>query len=282
MKIATIIELVIFLFYELFLFVLCKKEKNQRTNSKIFWGESLFFVGKYIGKRINIQKFIKFSRKKEQYLFELFDQADIGMIKTNLVNSKITYIFVLVPFSIFIGLISRKIKIFILLFFMVMALSFSSDYMINKQVKTRRYEIMNTYPSVLTKMSILVNAGIPIVDAFKRVANSGCGIFYMEMKNCVDSIDNGVPYDLAFENFSKKCGCREIRRFASLCTQNIVNGDTNIVLSLCELSNFAWNERKTRAKLASEQASELLLFPIILMFAGIMIMVIVPTFDSLI
>lgn len=281
MELYKVVVALLLATYIITILLVSGKEKVEISGSKFFMMERLFFVGSFFYGRFPAFRLKSISRNREQILEELYDGKELRLIKQNLCYSKITYAMLLIPCIACIGVILENKKIVLLFIMMLIFLVIYPDVVISQKSQKRHEEIMNSYPGVLTKISVLVNAGIPLIEAFDRVSNSGNTVLYAEMHNCVDAINNGVPYDVAFERFSKKCGCREIRRFVTLCNQNIFNGDSDLIYLLGEISNTAWEERKTRAKLSSERASELLLLPIILMFSGVMIMVIVPAFENL-
>ena len=130
-------------------------------------------------------------------------------------------------------------------------------------------------------MSLLVNAGITATEAFSRVANSNDGILYREMQRTYDEVENGRSISDALDEFAFRCGCKEVRKFVSLYKQNLVKGGPEFPLLLQDMADTAWDERKARARLLGAAAEQKLLIPIMVMFIGVLIMVIVPAFNNL-
>lgn len=148
--------------------------------------------------------------------------------------------------------------------------------------KTVRYaEIQYDFATMLTKMSLLVNAGLTASDAFERVAYSGDGLLYREMQRTVGDISNGMPIDVALSGFANRGECKEVKKFVSLYKQNLIKGGPEFPVLLSEMAEAAWVDKKNRARLTGSIASQKLLFPIMLMFSGVILMVIVPAFNSL-
>lgn len=145
----------------------------------------------------------------------------------------------------------------------------------------RQAKINYDFATVLTKMSLLVNAGLTASEAFERVAYSGEGLLYHEMQRTAEDISNGMPIDAAFNGLSKRGECKEVKKFVSLYKQNLTKGGPEFPALLSEMAESAWIDKKNRARLAGSIASQKLLFPIMLMFFGVILMVIVPAFGSL-
>ncbi len=159
--------------------------------------------------------------------------------------------------------------------------SYLENILSNKREEGRHSEIQSDFATVLTKISLLVNAGLTASEAFERVAYSGSGLLYMEMQRVVSCIANGVPIDTALSGFADRGGCKEVKKFVSLYKQNLSKGGPDFPFLLSEMADAAWVDKKNRARLAGSIASQKLLFPIMLMFSGVILMVIVPAFNSL-
>lgn len=148
--------------------------------------------------------------------------------------------------------------------------------------KERNAEIQYDFATVVTKMSLLVNAGLTATDAFERVANSGNGLLYREMQRTIGDISNGMSPNTALSDFAIRCENKDIKKFVSLYKQNLVKGGTEFPTLLAEMAEAAWIDKKNRARISGSMASQKLLLPIMMMFSGVLLMVIVPAFNSLI
>ena len=74
---------------------------------------------------------------------------------------------------------------------------------------------------------------------------------------------------------------KEIRKFSSILTQNIQKGGGELAASMKYMNIESWEEKKQNAKRKGELAGQKLMLPLMLMFAGILIMVIVPIFMNM-
>ena len=85
----------------------------------------------------------------------------------------------------------------------------------------------------------------------------------------------------SYENFGRRCNVQVYVRFGALLSQNLRKGMKGLTQMLKLESIQAFEERKARAKKLGEEAGTKLLFPMFLMLAVVLIIVIVPAFMSL-
>ena len=77
-----------------------------------------------------------------------------------------------------------------------------------------------------------------------------------------------------------KCNNKYVTKLASAITQNMSKGNSEIVKYLKELNDESWMERKHSSRRMAEKVQSKLLVPTLLMFAGILILVIVPVMSG--
>ncbi|MGN1120290.1 MAG: type II secretion system F family protein, partial [Oscillospiraceae bacterium] len=111
---------------------------------------------------------------------------------------------------------------------------------------------------------------------WRVVSESGNRKLYREMQNAVHNMDNGYSDIQAFEEFAEACKINEIKKFVSIICQNIEKGSSELVHIMKELSIEAWTTKKNVARARGASASTKLILPIMISFAGIIIMIIVP------
>ena len=93
---------------------------------------------------------------------------------------------------------------------------------------------------------------------------------------------NGMSEEDALYRFSQRCGIREARQLASVITQNLKKGSGELSTSLRYLGGECWAEKKNRAVVEGKKAEGRLLVPLMMMFIGILLIIIVPLFSGLI
>ena len=118
-------------------------------------------------------------------------------------------------------------------------------------------------------------------DAWIKVANANEGMLYQEMRNTAMDLSNGMQEVEAYKTFGERCSIKSLRKFSTMMIQNLQKGSNEVVQFLKDMSTEAWEEKKHEVKRKGEKASNKLLLPIGLIFAGVLILIIVPMFGSL-
>ena len=155
------------------------------------------------------------------------------------------------------------------------------DELLNDKINARRDELLRDYPGMLSKLTLLVIAGMPIIEAWIKVANANEGMLYQEMRNTAMDLSNGMQEVEAYKTFGERCSIKSLRKFSTMMIQNLQKGSNEVVQFLKDMSTEAWEEKKHEVKRKGEKASNKLLLPIGLIFAGVLILIIVPMFGSL-
>lgn len=151
----------------------------------------------------------------------------------------------------------------------------------SKIIKKRSEELLNEFPDVVAKLALLINAGMIMKEAWKKIAMNGTGLIYEEMKKTVDEMENGKTELDAYYDFGVRCVIPEVKKFTSTMMQGLVKGNQEFAIMIREQSKEMWEKKQHLVKQQGEKAASKLLLPICLMFIGILIMVIVPIFTNL-
>ena len=280
---SVVLKFVILIFasilacFDVCIFIKSRSDVYDKTGLKIFLMEDLFFVGEYIIKVFHF----KVSGKRTRKLEEIYDRSTAGKISKSATVAPYTYTALFLPVLLMIFAMTENKVAVLLISVLVIFLITYFDIWLDGFLKKRHTMILREFATVLSKMSLLVNAGITATEAFDRVSKSNEGIIYDEMRKAKSEMDNGKAIELALEDFGFRCGCKEVRKFVSLYLQNMVKGGPEFSGLLQDMAEKAWDERKTRARLAGAAAEQKLLIPIMIMFIGVLIMVIVPAFNNL-
>jgi tight adherence protein C len=104
---------------------------------------------------------------------------------------------------------------------------------------------------------------------------------YEELNKTYLEIKNGKPEMTAYEDFAKRCRVKEITKFIAAIIQNLRKGNGELVTLLKLQSNECWQLRKNLARRLGEEASTKLVLPLMIMFVGILIIVILPEIMNL-
>lgn len=160
---------------------------------------------------------------------------------------------------------------------------FLPDSQLNDKVKKRHLQIQLDFPDFLNKLTLLINAGMTVTKAWEKIVldNSKESPLYDELAIVVADIRAGKAEVQSYEDFAKRCRMSEISRFASVIVQNLRKGSNELVSILRLQANECWEMRKHAAKRIGEEASTKMLFPMMIMFLAILIIVAVPAILSL-
>lgn len=165
--------------------------------------------------------------------------------------------------------------------FVVFALMGYLPYDNVTQVVTKRQEdISRQFPQVMSKLTLLTVAGMEVSQAWKLASVSGTGTLYEEMARVLLDFDNNVSPVEAYSRFITKCNNAYTTKLATAIIQNTSKGNSEIVSLFRQLNDESWLEHKHNARRMGEKIQSKLLLPTMLMFAGIIILIIVPVMSG--
>lgn len=91
----------------------------------------------------------------------------------------------------------------------------------------------------------------------------------------------GMAENECYERFGERCGLQVYKKFGTILSQNLKKGTKGLTELLRQEADTAFDERKNTAKQLGEKAGTKILFPMFLMLAVVLLMIIVPAFLSL-
>lgn len=151
----------------------------------------------------------------------------------------------------------------------------------------RARQMLLDYPGFVTRLSLLLEAGMTVRRAFGKIAldykrkkDATVRYAYEELLKSYYEMEGGVMEEQAYENFGKRCGHPKYRTLASLLIQNLKKGNRQLLEILEKESAEAFEERKRYARVQGEAAATKLLIPMVLMLLIVLIILIVPAFLS--
>lgn len=155
------------------------------------------------------------------------------------------------------------------------------DEKFNDELEEKREQLLADFPQMLSKMTLLVNSGMMVREAWRKIANNGERALYKEMQLTDLEMQNGVTELEAYKNFADRCAIKEIRRFSATMTQSLQKGNSEIALFLKSMADEMWEEKKHLVKRKGEAANSKLLIPSAMIFIGILLLIMVPAFSGL-
>lgn len=270
---------------------------------------SIFYLG-MIFKFFNRFDYLKEKLDEVEYKHEYFDYCILGMailfvfkipynkyrdriIKTceiiygknsgKLVNyylyaQQVTIIAIGLVLFLLLYVVIDIMSLFILV--LCCLVSYLVVYELKTQKEQKDFFISMEFPSMISKFTLLLNAGCTVKETWDTVCNNGSGIIYREMKVALDEMRNGINENQAIQKFSSNIDVPEIKKFSSLLLQTAKKGNSDLVFSLRQLVEESLNEKSVKIKTKAQNASQKLLLPSGLIFFGIMIIIIAPLFIS--
>lgn len=154
---------------------------------------------------------------------------------------------------------------------------------VNQQVKRRQMLLKLDFTEFLNKLILLLNAGMNLSRAWQKITEESESErpLYHELRVTLAEIRGGRSEAEAYEDFANRCRTPEIFKFITLVLQNMKKGSGEMVGMLRLLSSECWIMRKNTAKLLGEEASTKLLFPMMVMFFAIILIVMTPAILAL-
>ena len=151
-----------------------------------------------------------------------------------------------------------------------------------QKARAQRYEeLMMDYPGVIMKFTLLVQAGMTVRNAFRKMAvdytrKEEKRIAYEEIVTACHEMESGISELEAYRRFGERCGHVKYKTFATLLIQNLQKGSRHMGEMLEKESVEAWDDRKRKAKVLGEAATTKLLVPMMLMLGVVMAIVMLP------
>lgn len=147
------------------------------------------------------------------------------------------------------------------------------------ELKRKKQSILIELPEILNQLMLLVGAGETVPQALVRIANgkeTAGSPLMAELKETAHALKVNVSFSKAMEDFSKRCAMQEVSRFTTTLLLNYKRGGDELVMALRELSVNLWEKRKALAKTLGEEAASKLVFPMVMIFFVVMVMVAAP------
>ena len=177
----------------------------------------------------------------------------------------------------------------VLLFGILIAVMYLYSRVRLREIETaaREEKMMIDYPNIVSKLVLLISAGMSLRRAFARIRKDyreslGHGgeerPGYEEIVRMSLEMEHGVSELEAYEHLGKRIRVPAYRTFSTLLVQNLTKGGGEMAAILGREAEEAYEERKKRARILGEEAGTKLLLPMLLMLVIVMAILMVPAF----
>lgn len=110
---------------------------------------------------------------------------------------------------------------------------------VQTKIERRKQDILLALPEILSKLMLLIGAGETLGKAIYRCQDNRPERkdhpLYAELSRMCNELDNGVPFHMALESFSRRCAVQEVAMFTTSLLLNYKRGES---VSDCPCSSF--------------------------------------------
>ena len=162
----------------------------------------------------------------------------------------------------------------------------AKDRELKKQVQERERQMQRDYAGIVSKLVLLMGAGAAarnawetIVKEYQQKRDKGeikPRFAYEEMALACHEMQSGVAETKAYENFGIRCRLPCYLKLSALLEQNLRKGSKGLSQILNAEILEAFEQRKDCARNQGEEAATRLLFPMVMMLAVVMILILIP------
>lgn len=157
--------------------------------------------------------------------------------------------------------------------------------------KKRERELLLEYPDMVSKLALLLGAGMSLSGAWERIVSSYVKgktkgrkeilPVYEEMYLTMHEMQSGAGERRAYQHFGERCDLQRYRRLGNILVQNTKKGNHRLMELLLQEAEAAFDERRSLAKKYGEEAGTKMLFPMIVLLLVMMVILLVPALLSL-
>lgn len=273
----------VFLLLWLILFISSAKYKElfASLNEKEYPLKDLYGTGYVVVEIISYKFKSKFDRKLRSELSVLYEEKFVEYYLRVIYSQSITFGMLIFLLSFILYGLSGEILILLICVAMAALAVYYFMTLSHKRIQKRSDELLNDFSEIVSKLALLVNAGMIMKEAWNDVAYAGDTEIYREMKRSCEDMNNGISEAESIRRFGVRCLIPEIKKFASTIIQGIEKGNRELAHMLQTQSDEIWEMKQQRVKRAGAKANTKLMMPMFIMFIGILIMIVVPIFTNL-
>lgn len=153
---------------------------------------------------------------------------------------------------------------------------------IKKKVEKRRIEFFKEYPGFLNSLKLYLQSGLTLENALATYFSCGSPGYYLNLiKTGLDGIGLGLNRKSAFLEIILGTRERELIKLVNFFVQFYQVGfEGNSYL--IQLGDEAWKLKKETIKRIAEEGSAKMVIPMMLIFIGVSILVLIPSVISII
>ncbi len=161
------------------------------------------------------------------------------------------------------------------------------DNELKKETEKRSHQMLADYPQLVSQLVLYLGAGMTVRNIFDRLSKNYLKglengeqkrFAYEELVRSSRELSSGISEAEAYERFGIRCGSQQYTRLATLLSQNLRKGNSELLKALNEESRNAFCERMDNVRKLGEEAGTKLLLPMILMLMIVMVIIMIPAY----
>ncbi len=229
------------------------------------------------------------NQRVRRNLMQLHPGEDVMLLERSYYKGKWKTSFLIVLVGIIIGAVGGEDGWILLLLGVAtgIAVFFLQDKDLEQKNEERKLEMRKEYPGLVNRMSLYMEAGMTIRGAFLRIG-SGYAVgkraenpLAVELAIACNHLQSGVSEAVVYESFGRRTGTQEYTRFCSILNQSLKKGSVEICARLRQEGERATEEGLRFRKKRGEEAETKLLFPMMIMMAIVMLLIMIPAFSGM-
>lgn len=160
------------------------------------------------------------------------------------------------------------------------------SYERKKSCEKKKKQLLMDYSGFVSKFRLYLAAGLTVKNTFLKMTDDYAGeekqkkkhYLYQEMKTACHQFENGMMEEQVYQEFGRRCEEMRYRRFGSLLSVHLKQGNSQLLLLLEKEAESALEDRRNLAKKAGEEAGTKLLIPMMLMLVVVMFLILLPAY----
>lgn len=227
-----------------------------------------------------IERFPKTITYIHHKIIKIYGTNNAAIYTKLFVSQLISAILIFLLFFSLLGLINKDLVFFYFGFIFVAIITILLIKDLDKKIRKKQEQIIIELPEFINKVTLLVNAGETIQQAIIRSVEQkkdhDKSYLYKELLYSTNQIRNNYPFNHVLDELSKRCSMQEISIFTTTVLLNYRRGGNDFVTALNRLSQELWQKRISLSRTLGEQASSKLVFPMVLIFIVVLIIIATP------
>ena len=144
----------------------------------------------------------------------------------------------------------------------------------NKKMASLRKEL----PDMLLKLWLSLKAGLIFEKAWRDVAFSQEGLVYEQMQEVLERQEMGLANKKTFLEFANRYPAPVLREIGELSANHLLLGGSELESQLYAIRKELLDKERRHLEVEADKASQNMLFPAMLIFLGILLLMFLPIF----